>query len=121
MIIGSVTRFLTCAGLSALLIGCGGSELDKAAVAERAQSLTPADSALASVYDRSCKVCHAIAGNGAPLTGDAAGWEPRMDQGMDQLVEHVITGFGSMPPFGMCMDCDTEQFEALIRFMAAAE
>jgi cytochrome c5 len=83
--------------------------------------LTPADEALASVYDRSCKTCHAVAGTGAPLTGDTAGWEPRMDQGMDLLVDHVITGFGSMPPFGFCMDCDAEQFEALIQFMATGK
>ena len=119
-----VNRILVVAGLSVLLVACGGdkpSEQDQGALAAQAQTLTPADEALASVYDRSCKACHAVAGTGAPLTGDTAGWEPRMDQGMDLLVDHVITGFGSMPPFGFCMDCDAEQFEALIQFMATGK
>ena len=112
------------AGLSVLLAGCGGdkpNQLDEAAVAERAKTLIPADTALAAVYDRSCKTCHAVPATAAPLTGDTVAWEPRMDQGMDMLVDHVVTGFGSMPPFGFCMDCDAEQFEALIQFMASGE
>ena len=117
----SIAGLLITAGLSVLLLGCGGDEPDEAALAARAQTLTPADTALASVYDRSCKTCHAAAGTGAPLTGDTAGWQPRMDQGMDMLVDHVITGFGGMPPFGFCMDCDAEQFEALIQFMVSGE
>lgn len=36
---------------------------------------------------------------------------------MDQLLDSVIDGFGGMPPMGLCMDCDADQFEALIDFM----
>lgn len=112
------------AGLSLLLVACGGDDAnapDEAALAAQAQTLKPADASLASVYDRSCKTCHAVVGTGAPLTGDVAGWQPRMDQGMDVMVDHAITGFGGMPPFGFCMDCDAEQFEALIQFMATGK
>ena len=119
-----VNRILVVAGLSVFLVACGSdkpNEQDQAALAAQAKILMPADEALASVYDRSCKTCHAVAGTGAPLTGDTAGWESRMDQGMDLLVDHVITGFGGMPPFGFCMDCDAEQFEALIQFMATGK
>jgi cytochrome c5 len=119
-----INRIFVAAGLSVMLVACGGdkpNKQDEAALAARAQTLIPADEALASVYDRSCKTCHAVAGTGAPLTGDTAGWQPRMGQGMDLLVDHVVTGFGGMPPFGFCMDCDAEQFEALIQFMAAGE
>jgi len=111
-------------GLSVLLVACGGDKADapiEPALAAQAQTLIPADAALASVYDRSCKTCHSVVGTGAPLTGDAAGWQPRMDQGMDVMVDHVITGFGGMPPFGFCMDCDADQFEALIQFMATGK
>jgi cytochrome c5 len=112
------------AGMSILLVACGGDGAnapDEAALAAQALALTPADASLASVYDRSCKTCHSVPGTGAPLTGDSAGWQPRMDQGMDVMVDHVITGFGGMPPFGFCMDCDAEQFEALIQFMATGK
>jgi len=111
-------------GMSILLGACGGDGAnapDEAALAAQAQTLTPSDASLASVYDRSCKTCHSVAGTGAPLTGDTAGWQPRMDQGMDVMVDHVITGFGGMPPFGFCMDCDADQFEALIQFMATGK
>jgi cytochrome c5 len=41
-----------------------------------------------------------------------------MDKGMNVLVDNVINGYGGMPPLGLCMECDADQFEALIRFMA---
>jgi cytochrome c5 len=44
-----------------------------------------------------------------------------MAKGMDTLVDNVVNGFGGMPPFGLCMDCDVAQFEALINFMATGE
>jgi cytochrome c5 len=42
-----------------------------------------------------------------------------MEKGMDAMVASVINGYKGMPPFGLCMDCDKGQFEALIAFMAA--
>jgi cytochrome c5 len=58
-----------------------------------------------------------VAGTGAPLTGNSADWQDRLDQGMDILVQRVIEGYGGMPPLGMCFDCDEEQFTALVTFM----
>lgn len=119
-----LNRVLIVVGTSVLLLACGSdkpNEQDQGALAAQAQKLIPADAALAEVYERSCKTCHALAGTGAPLTGDTDGWQPRMEQGMDLLVDHVVTGYGGMPPFGFCMDCDAEQFEALIQFMATGE
>jgi cytochrome c5 len=59
-----------------------------------------------------------LSSSGAPLTGDTAAWQPRMQQGMDTLLQHVVEGFGGMPPLGLCFECDEQQFEALIEFMA---
>lgn len=116
-----IARLLAYAILSVFLIGCEDDKASRAELAARAMALSPSDVALKEIYERSCKTCHAVAETGAPLTGDAAGWQPRMAQGMDKMVDHVIAGFGGMPPFGLCMDCDAEQFEALIRFMAEAQ
>ena len=44
----------------------------------------------------------------------------RMQKGMDVLVNNVISGIGGMPPYGLCMDCSADEFEALIEFMASA-
>jgi cytochrome c5 len=42
-----------------------------------------------------------------------------MAEGMDKMVESVANGMNAMPPRGLCMDCTTEQYEALIEYMAA--
>ena len=84
-----------------------------------ARALRPARPELAEVYDRSCRSCHTIAGTGAPLTGDTQAWATRLEVGMDTMVQSVVNGSGGMPPLGLCMDCDRDQFEALIRFMAS--
>ncbi len=70
------------------------------------------------LYPKTCALCHANAGTGAPLTGDAKAWEPRMAQGMDVLVQHATNGIRAMPPKGMCFDCTPEEYKALITFMS---
>lgn len=108
------------AALLASLAACG-DPVSRAAPELEAESrqLAPPEPAIAEIYQRSCRSCHTVAATGAPLTGDAAAWAPRMEKGMDVLLDGVINGFGGMPPLGLCMDCSAAQFEALIRFMAA--
>jgi cytochrome c5 len=102
-----------------VLAGCAKEQSGAEATAQSdSQQLQPQDTALAAIYDRSCRSCHTIAATGAPLTGDSQAWALRLDKGMDTLVDNVVNGFGGMPPFGMCMDCGVEEFEGLIRFMA---
>ncbi len=69
-------------------------------------------------YDKSCKVCHATGAAGAPKTGDAAAWAPRMEKGMETLVKAVNTGLNAMPPKGMCFDCSDADYAALITYMS---
>lgn len=70
-------------------------------------------------YNKTCSVCHASGAAGAPKTGVAAEWEPRMAKGMDVMVESVDKGLNAMPPKGMCFDCSNDEFKALIEYMAA--
>lgn len=84
-----------------------------------AASASPADPALAQLYDSSCKVCHALPSSGAPLTGHTQAWQPRLEKGMQTLLDHSIDGFQNMPPMGLCMHCSEQQFEALIDFMSS--
>jgi cytochrome c5 len=70
-------------------------------------------------YDKSCKVCHAAGVAGAPKTGDAEAWAPRLAKGMDALVASVNTGLNAMPPKGMCFDCSDADYAALIQYMSA--
>lgn len=105
-----------------LVSACGDTQSGRPGISEAAsRALRPADTELASIYDRSCRSCHTVAATGSPLTGDKQAWSPRMEKGLDVMLESVISGSGGMPPFGLCMDCDADQFEALITFMANGE
>lgn len=104
-------------GLCALLGGCG-EEAAPPSVGD--VQAVPADAALAQVYAASCRQCHANPAAGAPLTGDVPAWAPRLEKGMDTLLEHSINGFQGMPPMGMCMQCSEQEFRALIAFMSTA-
>jgi cytochrome c5 len=106
--------------ITVIIAGCDThpDEHDPAATLQRAQSLMPANKELADIYRRSCMSCHTQAQTTAPLTGNTRQWKLRMTQGMDTLLDHVIEGYGGMPPLGLCMECEPEHFEALINFMA---
>ncbi|MDC8760796.1 c-type cytochrome [Janthinobacterium fluminis] len=107
---------LACA---ALLGGCQrGEPAAGAADIQLAETLLPAEPALARQYERSCRLCHASAASKAPLTGFAAAWEARLRQGMPALLEHVRQGYRTMPAKGYCNDCADADFEKLIQFMA---
>lgn len=72
-------------------------------------------------YNKSCVVCHDQGVAGAPKTGDAAAWAPRMEKSMDALLASVKNGLNAMPPMGMCMDCTDQEYVELIQYMASAE
>ncbi|UZM14791.1 c-type cytochrome [Pseudomonas kielensis] len=112
----------SCRGAALALVlgvlgGCGEEPKDGPDRAAAAASM-PADAGLARTYDTSCKLCHANPASGAPLTGDQVAWRPRLQQGMDSLLDHTINGHNGMPPMGMCMQCSEDDFLALISFMS---
>ncbi|KIF51499.1 c-type cytochrome [Vibrio owensii] len=81
----------------------------------KAEPTGPRDGA--SVYGTFCIACHASGVNGAPKTGDAADWAPRIVQGKDVLTNHAIQGFNAMPAKGTCMDCSDDEIIAAIDHM----
>lgn len=99
------------------LAACGRSAPPPAA----ASKASPADPALAALYESSCRDCHTAPGSGAPQAGDAAAWAPRLAQGKDSLLDHTINGYLGMPPMGMCMSCSEDDFASLIAFMSGSE
>ncbi len=76
---------------------------------------------LQTVYDRTCNVCHGVAGTGAPAAGDVEAWTERGRQGMDALLDHVISGYRGMPPMGMCMECSQDDLTAFVEYMSGLE
>jgi len=73
------------------------------------------------LYNKSCIACHSSGAAGAPKTGDAAAWAPRVAKGIDKLLANTKTGINAMPPKGMCMDCTDDEFKALIKLMSASK
>ena len=52
------------------------------------------------VYKKTCGNCHHYGVSGAPVFGDSAAWQPRIEQGKDVLYRHALRGFKSMPAKG---------------------
>ncbi len=75
----------------------------------------------AEIYEKTCKACHDIGAAGAPKTGDAEAWKPRLEKGEEALLKSVANGLNAMPPKGMCYDCTTDEYKALIKFLSTGK
>ena len=90
-----------------------------------AADATPVETAMSGpqVYNEACIACHGTGIGGAPMFGDAATWEPRIEQGLQVLEEHAITGFtgstGHMPPKGGRLDLSDEEVSAAVGYMVS--
>lgn len=101
-----------------VISGCDSDDNQKQALLT-AQTLVPEDKAVAEIYQRTCRNCHTVVATGAPLAGDKAAWAQLISaSGKPALVNNVINGKGGMPPFGLCMECNMDEFSKLIDFMA---
>ena len=69
-------------------------------------------------WSRSCALCHITGEAGAPVVGDTAEWQRRLEQGEEAIINNVVEGFNSMPPLGYCMACEVSDFRAMIAYMA---
>jgi len=128
--------------MSGILNGSGQAAMSPEAVAERIEPVgelntgepivpetasapsgdaAPAAAAAArsgeEVYNTACTACHATGVAGAPKMGDAAAWAPRIDKGMDTLLNHAVNGFNAMPPRGTCGDCSDDELKSAIEYM----
>lgn len=72
------------------------------------------------VYKLACGACHTAGVAGAPKTGDAAAWAPRLKQGYDMLVTHAVEGFKGMPAKGGNADLDAIEVARAVVHMANA-
>lgn len=70
-----------------------------------------------AVYNASCVACHGAGIAGAPKTGDAGAWSPRIGQGFDTLVKHAVGGYKAMPPKGGNAALDPIEVARAVAFM----
>ncbi len=69
------------------------------------------------VYKSACTTCHAIGVAGAPKTGSADDWAPRIAKGIDTLYTHAIDGFNGMPAMGLCSTCSEDEVKAAVDYL----
>lgn len=67
-----------------------------------------------AVYNAQCTACHAAGLAGAPKSGDAAAWKPRLTKGYDTLLTHALKGFGAMGAQGGGAYSDIEIGRAVV-------
>jgi cytochrome c5 len=72
-----------------------------------------------AVYSQTCVACHAQSVAGSPKLGDKGAWAPRIQQGMDTLVQSVLKGKGAMPPKGGNASLTQAQVRAAVEFMVS--
>lgn len=94
-----------------------GDDCGNAAAAPAAASSGPRSGS--EVYDAVCMACHTTGAAGAPVIGDVDAWAPRMDKGMETLMDHAINGFNAMPAKGGCASCSDEEIEAAMEHIVA--
>lgn len=95
---------------SASLPGAGSASMTDEAIRERLRpvagfELRPADGSGPArspdeVYKATCSACHTAGVAGAPKTGDAGAWAPRIAEGVNALFQAALKGKGAMPAQG---------------------
>ena len=94
-----------------------------AAAPAQQQAAAPAQKGAAvdgkAVYDKVCVACHQVSVANSPKLGDKAAWAPRLQQGMDALVQSVIKGKGAMPPKAGNPALAEAEIRAAIEFMVS--
>jgi cytochrome c5 len=91
--------------------------------APQAQAAAPAAKPAAAdgkaVYDKVCFACHVQSVAGSPRLGDKAAWAPRIQQGVDALVQSVTKGKGAMPPKAGNPALTDAEIRAAVEFMVS--
>ena len=69
------------------------------------------------LYNSVCQACHVAGVAGAPKTGDAPAWAPRISNGKDYLYNSVINGKNMMPARGGATNASDDDIKAAVDFM----
>lgn len=112
-----------------LLAGCGAQnktdpELTAsliqpvARVVIEAVTIAPGSRTGEQIYKSICGACHDSGAVGAPKTGDAAAWGPRLALGHDGLTASAIAGKNAMPPRGGGSDLTDTEVARAVAYLA---
>lgn len=73
------------------------------------------------LYQTYCAACHTTSATGAPQSFDQKAWSLRLKAGIEQVTTNAIVGKGNMPPMGSCQECEYEDLQTLIHYMASSQ
>ena len=99
---------------------------DEALAASAANVVAPApvETTLSGpqVFNEACYLCHSPPGvPGAPVIGDPAIWEQRVEQGRSVLYDHAVNGYqgeaGFMPAKGGRVDLSDAEVRSAVDYM----
>jgi len=69
------------------------------------------------IFNSVCSTCHNTGIANAPKITDKAAWQPRVANGLGELIKIASTGKGAMPPRGGAADISDEELKATILYM----
>lgn len=69
------------------------------------------------IYNTVCTACHATGVLESPILGDKAAWAPRVEKGMDALMNSVLNGLNAMPARGGNASLSDEELKATVEYM----
>lgn len=74
-----------------------------------------------AIYKKTCIGCHATGAANAPKFGDKVAWKPRIEKGMDTLMQSAINGVPgtAMVKRGTCITCSDDDLKAAIEYMVS--
>ncbi|HYN11635.1 MAG TPA: c-type cytochrome [Burkholderiales bacterium] len=72
-----------------------------------------------AVYDKVCVACHQQSVAGSPPLGDKTAWAPRIQTGVDAMVQSVVKGKGAMPPKAGNPALSEAEIRAAVEFMVS--
>jgi c(7)-type cytochrome triheme protein len=72
-----------------------------------------------AIYDSTCGACHATGAAGAPKTGDAVAWAPRIKAGQAALVASATKGKGAMPAKGGNAKLTDAEMQAAVKYIVS--
>ena len=109
------------------LAACGGSESvsqpDEAAIPEPPTTPLVGEAVVSlgrETYEGFCASCHDTGVDGAPVTGNPAGWENRSNLWQAVLMEHAKAGYLEMPAKGGAGELSDLSVSAAVEFMMLA-
>lgn len=71
----------------------------------------------AKVVTQACAMCHTTGMMNSPKLGDADGWAPRIEKGIEVLYDHAINGLNMMPARGGRPDLSDDDVKAAVDHM----